>query len=96
MRIALETVLRRHKKYTRAALASLLRRRPLFVVRVNRSDHRAMVLNPTTHNRTITLSDVARALGSIPHDAWQRGRSYYWEGVVLSPDSRSAHIRWGS
>ncbi len=44
----------------------------------------------------ITLSDVTRALGSIPRDAWQQGRSYYWEGIVLSPDSRSAHIRWGS
>ncbi len=44
----------------------------------------------------ITISDVSRALMSIPHDAWQRGRSYYWEGVVLSPDRRRAHIRWGS
>ena len=44
----------------------------------------------------ITLSDVTHALGSIPRDAWQRGRSYYWEGVVLSPDRKSAHIRWGS
>ena len=39
----------------------------------------------------ITISDVSRALMSIPHDAWQRGRSYYWEGVVLSPDRRRAH-----
>ena len=31
--IALETVLQRHKKYTRAVLASLLCHRPLFVVR---------------------------------------------------------------
>ena len=44
----------------------------------------------------ITISDVSRALMSIPHDAWQRGRSYYWEGVVLSPDRRRAHILWGS
>ena len=44
----------------------------------------------------INISDVARALMSIPHDAWQRGRSYYWEGVVLSPDRTRAHIRWGS
>ena len=44
----------------------------------------------------ITISDVSRALMSIPHDAWQLGRSYYWEGVVLSPDRRRAHIRWGS
>jgi hypothetical protein len=38
--IALETVLQRYQKYTRAALASLLRHR------VDRSHHRAMVLNP--------------------------------------------------
>jgi len=44
----------------------------------------------------ITISDVSRELMSIPHDAWQRGRSYYWEGVVLSPDRRRAHILWGS
>ena len=44
----------------------------------------------------ITISDVSRALMSIPHDVWQRGRSYYWEGVVLSPDRRRAHFRWGS
>ena len=44
----------------------------------------------------ITLSDATRALRSIPRDAWQRGRSYYWEGVVLSPGRRSARVRWGS
>ena len=44
----------------------------------------------------VTLEDITRALLSIPGDAWQQGRSYYWEGVVLSPDGRRAHIRWGS
>ena len=44
----------------------------------------------------ITLSDITRALMSIPRDAWQQGRSYYWEGVALSPDRRIAHILWGS
>ena len=44
----------------------------------------------------VTLSDVTRALMSIPRDAWQQGRSYYWEGVALSPGRRSAHILWGS
>ena len=44
----------------------------------------------------VTLEDITRALLSIPGDAWQQGRSYYWEGVVLSPSRRRAHIRWGS
>lgn len=44
----------------------------------------------------ITLADVTAACRSVPRDAFQRGRSYYWEGVVLSPDRRFAHITWGS
>jgi hypothetical protein len=36
----------------------------------------------------ITLADVERALLYIPRDAWQTGRSYYWEGVALSRDMR--------
>ena len=46
--------------------------------------------------RPITIEDVARALLSIPRDAWQQGRSYYWEGLALSPDRRGPHVKWGS
>ena len=44
----------------------------------------------------IILSDVTRALLSIPRDAWQQGRSYYWEGVELRRDRRRGRIIWGS
>ena len=44
----------------------------------------------------ITLEDITRALMSIPRDAWQPGRSYFWEGIFVSPDGRAASIRWGS
>ena len=44
----------------------------------------------------ITLEDITRALMSIPRDAWQPGRSYYWEGVTLSPGRREARVVWGS
>ena len=44
----------------------------------------------------VTLTDVTIALRSIPRDAFQRGRSYYWEGVTLSPSRRFARIEWGS
>ena len=49
-----------------------------------------------TSGAPTTLEDITRALRSIPNDAWQPGRSYYWEGVVLSRDRRRAHICWGS
>ena len=44
----------------------------------------------------VTLTDVTNALRSIPRDAFQRGRSYYWEGVTLYPRRRFASIEWGS
>ena len=45
---------------------------------------------------TVTLADVTNALRSIPRDAFQRDRSYYWEGITLNPSRRFAHIEWGS
>ena len=44
----------------------------------------------------VTLTDVTNALRSIPRDAFQRGRNYYWEGVTLHPSRRLARIEWGS
>ena len=44
----------------------------------------------------VTLADVTNALRSIPHDAFQRDRSYYWEGITLNPSRRFARIEWGS
>jgi len=43
----------------------------------------------------VTLADVTNALRSIPRDAFQRDRSYYWWGVTLSPCRRYARIEWG-
>ena len=44
----------RVKQYTSAVLASLLRRRPLLVVRADRSDH------PTAHSRISTAQMAAQ------------------------------------
>ena len=44
----------------------------------------------------VTLADVTNALRSIPRDAFQRDRSYYWEGITLNPSRRFARIEWGS
>ena len=55
---------------------------------------REIVVLIGTLNRPTTIEDIARALRSIPNDAWQQGRSYFWEGVSLSTDRRI--VRWGS
>ena len=55
-----------------------------------------IVLNIGAHGMPILLADVERALGCIPEQAWQRGRSYYWEGIFVSPNTRVASIFWGS
>ena len=44
----------------------------------------------------ITLADVATALRSIPSDAFQQNRSYYYEFIYMSPNRRFARIVWGS
>ena len=44
----------------------------------------------------VTLADVTTALRSIPRDAFQRNRSYYWEGISLNSSRRFARIDWGS
>ena len=44
----------------------------------------------------ITLADVTTALRSIPRDAFQQNRSYYWEFISLNSSRRFARIEWGS
>ena len=44
----------------------------------------------------ITLADVTTALRSIPRDAFQQNRSYYWEFISLNSNRRFARIEWGS
>ena len=46
--------------------------------------------------RLVSLSDVQDALESIPVDAFQPGRSYFWEGVTVSLGGESAQVLWGS
>ena len=46
--------------------------------------------------RLISLSDVQDALESIPVDAFQPGRSYFWEDVTVSLGGESAQVLWGS
>ncbi len=42
-----------------------------------------VVMNVGVHSRPIALEDIVRTLRSIPENAWQEGRSYYWEGVLV-------------
>ena len=44
----------------------------------------------------VTLADVTTALRSIPRDAFQQNRSYYWEFISLYSNRRFARIEWGS
>ena len=46
--------------------------------------------------RLVSLSDVQDALESIPVDAFQPGRSYFWEDVTVSLGGESAQVLWGS
>ena len=43
----------------------------------------------------ITLADVTTALRSIPRDAFQQNRSYYWEFISLYSNRRFARIVCG-
>ena len=63
----------RVKKYMRAVLASLLRRRPLLVVRADRSDH------PTAHSRISTAQMAAQGgLSDRPKSLMQLCARLMW------------------
>ena len=49
-----------------------------------------------TLGHRVTIDDVCRALRSIPEEAWQIGRCYFWEGIRISADKTRACIIWGS
>ena len=55
-----------------------------------------VVMKLGVHGRPIALEDIVRTLRSIPENAWQEGRSYYWEGVLVPASGRAATILWGS
>ena len=60
------------------------------------SSYGDIVINIGAPGHPITIADVCHALLSIPQDAWQRGRSYCFEGIRVSADKRAAEIVWGS
>ena len=55
-----------------------------------------VVLTLGVRGRPIALEDIGRTLMSIPENAWQEERSYYWEGVWVLAGGSAAKITWGS